>query len=53
MRTKWRGTAVGDSAGKDSLIGNIPAAVVGPRVFLVLVDDVSGEVDASEDALAA
>jgi len=42
-----------DSAGEDGLIGDIPAAVVGACVFMVLVDDVSCEVDASEDALAA
>src|ERR1700734_967830 len=43
----------GDSAGEDGLVGNIAATVIGARVFLVLVDDVSSEVDASEDALAA
>ncbi len=43
----------GDSAGKDRLIGDIAAAVVGAGVVLVLVDDVSGEVDAGKDALAA
>jgi hypothetical protein len=43
----------GDSAGENFLIGDIAAAVVGTCVVLVLVDYVSGEVDASEDALAA
>ena len=43
----------GDSAGENCLIGDIAAAVVGAGVVLVLVDYVSGEVDAGEDALAA
>jgi uncharacterized membrane protein YeaQ/YmgE (transglycosylase-associated protein family) len=42
-----------DSAGEDLLIGDVAAAVVGAGVVVVLVDDVSGEIDASEDTLTA
>jgi len=41
-----------DAAGEDLLVGDI-GAVVGLGVFLVLVDDVAGEVDSGEDAFGA
>ena len=42
----------GDGAGEDGLVGDV-LAVVGVGVVLILIDYVTGEVDAGEDALAA
>ena len=48
-----RGWWWGNAAGEDCFVGEVLAAVIGLRVFSVLVDYVAGEVDAGEEALAA